>query len=107
MRNIGLRNIMLVVAAFLLSLQLMAQQRTIIGTVVDSRDNSAMVGVTVLEKGTTNGTVTDIDGKFSLKITTKNPVLVFSYVGYKTIEVNVGNQSVLNVVMQKMWLWRK
>ncbi len=101
MRNIGLRNIMLVVAAFLLSLQLMAQQRTITGTVVDGRDNSAMVGVTVLEKGTTNGTVTDIDGKFSLKITTKNPVLVFSYVGYKNVEVNVGNQSILNVVMQE------
>lgn len=101
MRNIGLRNIMLVVAAFLLSLQLMAQQRTLTGTVVDGRDNSAMVGVTVLEKGTTNGTVTDIDGKFSLKITTKNPVLVFSYVGYKSIEETVGNQSVLNVVMQE------
>lgn len=101
MRNIGMRNIILVVAALFLSLQLMAQQRTITGTVVDGRDNSAMVGVTVLEKGTSNGTVTDIDGKFSLRLTTQNPVLVFSYVGYKTIEVNVGNNSVLSIKMEE------
>lgn len=101
MRNIFTKILILIVTALLLSLQIMAQQRTITGTVIDGRDNSAMVGVTVLEKGTTNGMVTDIDGKFTLRLTTQNPVLVFSSVGYKTIEVKVGNQPTLNIEMEE------
>ena len=93
MRNICRKFFILIAPALLLSLQLVAQQRTITGSVVDARDNSAMIGVTVMEKNTSNGTVTDLDGKFTLRLTTQNPVLVFSSVGYKTKEVSVGLQT--------------
>ena len=51
-------------------------------------------------KGTSTGTVTDIDGKFSLPITETNAVLVISYIGYKSQEIKVGNQSSLNVTLE-------
>lgn len=79
----------------------MAQQRTVAGTVVDGKDNMEMIGVTILERGTTNGTVTDVDGKFTIRITSQNPVLVFSSIGYQTQEITVGNQTSLNVVMKE------
>ncbi|PLB86708.1 SusC/RagA family protein [Dysgonamonadaceae bacterium] len=101
MRNICRKFFILIAPALLLSLQLAAQQRTITGSVVDARDNSAMIGVTVMEKGTSNGTVTDLDGKFTLRLTTQNPVLVFSSVGYKTKEVSVGLQTDIKVMMEE------
>lgn len=96
-----MRNIIMLSVALLLSFQLVAQQRTITGTVVDAADNMEMIGVTVLEKGTTNGTITDIDGKFSLQLTSSNPVLVFSSIGYQTLEITVGNQTTLAVVLHE------
>jgi hypothetical protein len=101
MRNICRKIFILIAPALLLSLQLVAQQRTITGSVVDARDNSAMIGVTVMEKNTSNGTVTDLDGKFTLRLTTQNPVLVFSSVGYKTKEVSVGNRSSFNISLEE------
>ncbi len=101
MRNICRKFFILIAPALLLSLQLAAQQRTITGSVVDARDNSAMIGVTVMEKGTSNGTVTDLNGKFSLRLSTQNPVLVFSNVGYKTIEIPVENRSTLSIKMEE------
>jgi TonB-linked SusC/RagA family outer membrane protein len=101
MRNICRKFFILIAPALLLSLQLAAQQRTITGSVVDARDNSAMIGVTVMEKNTSNGTVTDLDGKFTLRLTTQNPVLVFSSVGYKTKEVSVGNRSSFNISLEE------
>jgi len=87
--------------ALIMSFQLMAQQRRVTGTVVDSEDQSAMIGANIMEKGTTNGTVTDIDGRFSLNLTTTNPVLVFSSIGYKTMEVIVGNRTTLTLEMSE------
>jgi len=54
-----------------------------------------------MEKGTSNGTVTDLNGKFSLRLSTQNPVLVFSNVGYKTIEIPVENRSTLSIKMEE------
>ncbi len=68
------------------------------GTVVSSEDNVPLIGVTIIVKGTTTGTVTDIDGSFSIEAE-EDDVLVFSYTGYLTQEVPVGGQSVLNIVM--------
>lgn len=84
-----------------MSFTLMAQQRRITGTVKDNKDESAMIGVNIMEKGTMNGTVTDIDGHFVLNVTTNNPVLVFSSIGYKTLEVIVGNRSSMNIMMEE------
>ncbi|WP_280750938.1 MULTISPECIES: TonB-dependent receptor [unclassified Parabacteroides] len=76
------------------------QSKTVQGTVVDA-EGYELPGVNVVEKGTTNGTTTDVDGKFSLTLTGSNPVLQFSYVGYQQMEVTVGNQGVLTIRMQE------
>ena len=73
-----------------------AQTRSISGKVVDSADGSGLPGVNILEKGTSNGAVTDIDGKFNMNVG-DNATLVLSFVGYITEEIVVGNQSSFNV----------
>lgn len=76
-----------------------AQQAKVIkGSVYDSE--GPLMGASVLEKGTTNGTVTDMDGNFSLKLTKPNATLVVSYVGYITQEFPVTNKNVINVTLQ-------
>ncbi|HLU90449.1 MAG TPA: carboxypeptidase-like regulatory domain-containing protein, partial [Cyclobacteriaceae bacterium] len=69
------------------------------GRVVSQVDNSALPGVTVVEKGTNNGTVTDLNGAYSLTVENGDAVLVFSYVGFDTQEVSVGTQSEINISM--------
>jgi TonB-linked SusC/RagA family outer membrane protein len=75
------------------------QERTLTGTVTTSDTKESLPGATVLIKGTTRGTVTDIDGKFTLSIPSGPVVLVFSFMGYDTQEITVTNESVLNVVL--------
>ena len=74
--------------------QAVQQSKSVSGTVVGA--DGPVIGATVLEKGTSNGTVTDIDGNFSLNVQ-PGATLVISYVGYKTQEIAVGNQSFINV----------
>jgi len=74
-----------------------AQGRVISGTVTDGGDGSEMPGATILEKGTSNGTITDIDGKYQLTITGDDPVIIVSFVGFESKEIKVGAQSVINV----------
>jgi TonB-dependent starch-binding outer membrane protein SusC len=75
-----------------------AQGRTVTGKVTSSDDGSGIPGVNILEKGTSNGTVSDVDGNFSISVGT-DATLVFSFVGYVTQEVAVGSQSAVNVSM--------
>lgn len=96
-----MKNIFVLCMALIMSLQLMAQQRRVSGTIVDSRDQSAMIGANIMEKGTSNGTVTDIEGRFTLSLTTSSPVLVISSIGYQTLEVVVGNRNTLNLEMNE------
>ena len=78
-----------------------AQERnTIVGRVSDVK-GELMVGVTILEKGTTNGVITDLNGQYTLKATSRNPILVFSYMGYKTQEVKPGKKTVVDIVMDE------
>ena len=76
------------------------QQATkkITGTVVDAQ--GPVIGASVMEKGTTNGTVTDFDGNFALNV---NPgaTIVISYIGYETQEIKVGNQSNINITLSE------
>ena len=76
------------------------QQATkkITGTVVDAQ--GPVIGASVMEKGTTNGTVTDFDGNFTLNV---NPgaTIVLSYIGYETQEIKVGNQSNFNITLNE------
>lgn len=73
-------------------------QRSISGKVVSAEDGSELPGVSVTIKGTTSGTVTDIDGRYSLNAP-EGSVLIFSFVGFSTNEVTVGNQSEINITM--------
>lgn len=75
---------------------LLAQSRSVSGVVTDA--GSPLPGVTVTEKGTTNGTVTDSDGRFVLSVS-PNASLVFTFIGMKPVEVEVGNQTSFNIEM--------
>jgi len=67
------------------------------GTVTDAVSGEPMVGVNVIEKGTVNGVTTNIEGKFTIKVSSKESVLVFSFIGYSSVEEVVANQSVINI----------
>jgi len=77
---------------------LSAQNRFITGTITAQSDGMPLPGVTVLIKGTTNGTQTDFDGKFSIQAKTGD-VLLFTYVGMKATEITVGKSNTINVAM--------
>jgi TonB-linked SusC/RagA family outer membrane protein len=73
--------------------------KTVTGTIVDEQGES-VVAANVVEKGTTNGTVSDADGKFSLDVS-QGATLVVSFVGYDTQEIVVGNQSRLQIILKE------
>lgn len=75
------------------------QTKTVTGTVLDA-DGIPIIGANVIVKGTTNGTITDFDGKFSLEVPAKS-VLEISYIGYLTVEVDVTNQSKVSVQLKE------
>ena len=75
-----------------------AKSRNISGNVVDAK-GEPLIGVTVIEKGTTNGAVTDLDGNYKITTKTATPVLVFSYVGYQTKETHA-TENIVNIVLE-------
>ena len=77
-----------------------AQGRVVTGTVTSLEDGMGVPGATVLVKGTTIGTATDIDGKYSINIPAGSNVLVFTFVGLTSQEVNIGNRSTINVALE-------
>ncbi len=74
-------------------------QRTITGTVTEEGTKEPLFGANILIKGFDTGTITDFDGKYSLELPEGADVLVFSYTGFESQEVTVGNQSVIDVVL--------
>ena len=83
---------------FFIGISAFAQEKTVSGTVTDSAEG--LPGVSVTIKGTTTGTETDFDGKYSIK-TKVGDVLVFSYLGFKTVEKTVGAENVINVSLKE------
>jgi len=76
--------------------------QTITGTVTSAKDGDTLPGVSVAVKGTTNGTITDVDGKFSITVNSAKAVLEFTYVGYQTKEVPVnGSSKALQVALNE------
>src|SRR3546814_7146159 len=71
----------------------------ITGTVTDE-NGDPLPGASVLEKGTTNGTTSDVNGNFSLSVGGENSVLVLSFIGYTTQEVPVGNKTTINEIVR-------
>ena len=76
-----------------------AQEQTITGTVTSQTSDEPLPGVNVLVKGTTVGTITDIDGNYQLQTDTENPILQFSFIGYTSQEIEVGGQSSVDIAL--------
>jgi TonB-linked SusC/RagA family outer membrane protein len=93
------RKLSLLTLLCVLHVALFAQEKTISGVVTSSDDGSKLVGVTVVVKGTTTGTVTDINGKYSIPVKTNDAILVFSMIGMNKVEESTSKRSVINVVM--------
>lgn len=81
----------------LFSISSYSQTKIITGTVEDGKD--PLIGVNIMVKGTSNGDASDIDGNFTINNVSNGDVLIFSYTGFNTQEVIVGNQTVLNITM--------
>lgn len=96
--SMGKSLLRLIVMLMIVSSPVFAQ--TITGKVTASTDGLALPGVSVLVKGTTNGTTSDANGKFTLSASPSSK-LVFSFIGYKSLEVDVANRSVLDIVMSE------
>lgn len=94
-----MRKTIFLIIGFLLSNGVFAQEITLKGVVTSADDGGPLPGVTIVVKGTTNGTITDFDGKYSLNVPA-DATVVFSFVGMKTQEFAVGGRTELNVVME-------
>eukprot|EP01090_Pellita_catalonica_P001162 TRINITY_DN1085_c0_g6_i2.p1 TRINITY_DN1085_c0_g6~~TRINITY_DN1085_c0_g6_i2.p1 ORF type:complete len:271 (+),score=55.58 TRINITY_DN1085_c0_g6_i2:241-1053(+) len=92
-----LKNYLLLIL-ILVNMSILAQEKTVTGTVTDK--TGALPGVSVIIKGTNKGTETDFDGKYAIKVN-QGDILVFSFVGLKTIERTVGVTSILNIKMEE------
>lgn len=77
-----------------------AQQQNISGTVIDKNLNEPVIGASIQIKGTTNGTITDLDGKFAINAS-KDDILVISYIGYTTQEIKLTGQSSLKIELSE------
>jgi TonB-linked SusC/RagA family outer membrane protein len=97
-----MKKILMLFSLFLLTGSLvMAQTVQISGTVTSSEDGLPLPGVTIFVKGTTLGALTDAAGKYVLAVPVKNKTLVFSYIGFKTLEVNIENKTTVNTVLEQ------
>lgn len=76
------------------------QAKRLVSGIIKDEEGNPIIGANVVEKGTANGTITDIDGRFSLHVS-DNAILAVSYVGYKEQQANVGNRSKMEIVLQE------
>lgn len=96
-----MKKIALLLAIFAIGVQaVLAQTKEISGTVTSAEDGSTIPGVSVSVKGTTLGTITDLDGKFVLNVPERSETLVFSFVGLQTKEVSLTSENTYNVSLQ-------
>jgi iron complex outermembrane recepter protein len=92
--------LMLLIALFL-SISTAMAQKSISGRVSDGRTKEPLIGASVSSKGTTQGTLTDVDGKFQLALPNDNSLIVITFVGYDKKEMAVGNESVLEITLDE------
>lgn len=90
------KSLILICALFIAVVSFAQTKKTVKGIVTDALTGETLIGVNILEEGTTNGTITDIDGSYSIDVT-DNSVLVISYIGYETINEKVGSRTVINI----------
>lgn len=101
-RKIGGKRFSVILLLLCLSLFTVYGQgkKNIKGLVTDEK-NEPLIGVSVVEVGTSNGTITDVDGKFEINVSS-NSTLKFSYIGYNVLEKKIGTQTVMNVVLLRL-----
>ncbi len=92
-------NVLILILALLFGNSAMAQQLVISGKVTDSSSGESLPGVTIVVKGTTNGTISDFEGKYTIKVN-KGTILLFSFVGYVSQEIMITSQTSLNVSLK-------
>lgn len=97
MLGVATRGLCCAILIFILAIEAHAQTSTISGIVKDY-DGEVLPGVNIVEKGTTNGTITDIEGRFTMDVP-PDATLVFSYIGYLTEEIAVNNRSVIDMAL--------
>ena len=97
MKKIVISAIMLLIV---LSGSLYAQEHTVTGKVTDAANGSGLPGVNIAVAGTSQGTITDMDGKYTISVTSDNVSLNFSFLGYTTKTVLVGSQTTINVSLE-------
>jgi TonB-linked SusC/RagA family outer membrane protein len=93
-----MRKVLLLLFVFIVTISNAIAQKTVTGTV--TADGAPLPGVTVVVKGTTIGTVTNIDGIYSLDVPANATTIVFSFIGMKTQEVQLGTQNTISIVME-------
>lgn len=94
-----LKKLLLILLCILPSL-VFSQQIEITGTVIGQEYKEPLIGVSVSVEGSTNGTTTDFDGNYSIKVNDKNAKLVFRYLGYQDLSVVVGERSKVDVILK-------
>lgn len=95
-----LRSVCFMLLIFLSMPFLSAQELTVTGRITD-KSGESIIGASILVQGTTNGTITDFDGNFTVQNVSSNAVLVISYVGYKTQNLQVNGKTIFNVVLEE------
>ncbi|RME96705.1 MAG: SusC/RagA family TonB-linked outer membrane protein, partial [Bacteroidetes bacterium] len=93
-----MKKLSLVVGLLFVGLATLLAQRTITGTVVDDA-GEALIGATVIVKGTSTGTVTDIDGSYSIEVGDDAKALIFSYTGFESVEREIGAANIIDVIL--------
>ncbi|WP_339712562.1 SusC/RagA family TonB-linked outer membrane protein [uncultured Kriegella sp.] len=94
------KKLLVILALVLGSYPILAQDKTVSGTITDASDGSPLPGVNVLVQGTTNGSQTDFDGNYTIEAS-EGDVLVFSFLGMKSQSVTVGSSNTVNVSMEE------
>ena len=100
LNQVSMKKILLLVtiAVFCFGVDVLAQGTTVTGKITDAADGLPIPGANVIERGTNNGVITDMDGNFSLEVSA-NASLEVSYIGYATKVVPVGNRTTVNVAL--------
>ena len=101
-KNKNLLIIFIGIICCLLSLNLVAQERTITGLVTDGNTSETLAGVNISIQGTMMGTITDMNGNYSVTVQPENEELTFSYIGFAPQVVSIGNQTVINVQLMSL-----
>ena len=79
----------------------MQQEKVTVKGIVTDAKGEAIIGANIIEKGTTNGTITDFDGKFTLQNVPDNGTIQVSFVGYKTVDIQVKGQSTVKIILEE------